>query len=60
MLKALPQVKSISIYTPNIHMIPFIPLKDLGGPGKATPFEDDVYVATSDPAGTIHCTVSRS
>ena len=59
-LKALPQVKSISIYTPNIHMIPFIPLKDLGGPGKATPFEDDVYVATSDPAGTIHCTVSRS
>ena len=30
MLKALPQVKSISIYS-NIHMIPFIPLKDLGG-----------------------------
>ena len=22
-------------------------------------FEDDVYVSTSDPAGTIHCTVSR-
>jgi len=57
-LKALPSVRSISIYTPNMHMIPFHALKQLGGPA-AQPFADDVYIATSDPAGTIHCTVSR-
>ena len=58
-LKAVPAVKAISIYTPNIHMIPFMALKQLGPPDKAQPFRDDVYVATSDPAGTIFCTVSR-
>jgi len=57
-LAAMPRVASISIFTPNIHMIPFTPLAQLGGQ-KAQPFEDDVFVATSDPAGTIHCTVSR-
>jgi len=57
-LKALPAVQTISIYTPNMHMIPFHPLKQLGG-AKASPFADDVYVSTSDPAGTIYCTVSR-
>ena len=53
-LQAVPQVQQISIYTPNIHMIPFHSLKALG-----EGFEDDVYVATSEPSGTIHCTVSR-
>ena len=53
-LKALPAVKDISIFTPNIHMIPFHPLEKLGDG-----FKDDVYVATSEPAGTIHCMVSR-
>lgn len=57
-LKAVPAVQSISIFTPNIHMIPFLPLKQLGGE-TAVPFADDVYVATSEPAGTIHCTVTR-
>lgn len=55
-LQAVPQVQQISIYTPNIHMIPAHSLKALNdGVG----FQDDVYVATSEPAGTIHCTVSR-
>ena len=55
-LKAVPQVQSVAIFTPNIHMIPFHALKQLGvGDG----FQDDVYVATSEPSGTIHCTVSR-
>ena len=40
-------------------MIPFMALKQLGPADKAAPFRDDVYVATSDPAGTIFCTVSR-
>jgi len=57
-LKAVPAVQTISIYTPNMHMIPFLPLKQLGG-ATAAPFEDDVYISTSDPAGTIFCTVSR-
>jgi urate oxidase len=57
-LQAIPAVQRISIYTPNMHMIPFLPLKQLGG-DTAAPFADDVYVSTSDPAGTIHCTVSR-
>ncbi len=54
-LSALPAVASISIDTPNIHMIPFTQLKNL----TSESFADDVYVATSEPAGTIHCTVSR-
>lgn len=53
-LSAEPQVASISIDTPNIHYIPFGQLKDMG-----EKFEDDVYIATSDPSGSIHCTVSR-
>ena len=39
-LKAVPAVQSIKIFTPNIHMIPFHPLKQLGGE-KATPFADE-------------------
>lgn len=61
-LEQLPDVESVSIYTPNMHMIPFMALKQLGRTHSGTEalsFEDDVYVATSDPAGTIHCTVSR-
>jgi len=54
-LAAAPSVSTISISTPNIHMIPFNQLKDLSG----APFNDDVYIATSDPAGTIYCTVAR-
>lgn len=57
-LRAVPVVQSIDIFTPNIHMIPFIALKALGG-AKAQPFSDDVYIATSEPAGTIHCVVTR-
>ena len=50
----MPAVKDISIFPPNIHMIPFMPLEKFG-----SKFQDDVYVATSEPAGTIKCTVSR-
>jgi urate oxidase len=53
-LKEVPLVQSVSIYTPNIHMIPAHSLKNFGDG-----FSDDVYVATSEPAGTIYCTVSR-
>lgn len=62
-LESIPTIQSVSIYTPNMHMIPFHALKSLGKTEKdqhgVGEFEDDVYVATSDPAGTIHCTVSR-
>ena len=58
-LKAAPRVASISIFTPNIHMIPMKQLSALGGPGQPG-FQDDVYIATSEPSGTISCTVDRS
>jgi hypothetical protein len=53
-LSAAMRVDKISIFTPNIHMIPFHALKSLG-----EEFSDDVYVATSEPCGTIFCTVAR-
>merc|ERR1712070_1068815 len=56
-LSAAPQVAAISIDTPNLHYIPAKFLSSLGD-GRMI-FEDDVFVPTSDPSGSIHCTVSR-
>lgn len=46
-------VQSIFIDTPNVHYIPVAPLGTAG-------FENDIFMPTSDPAGTICCTLSRS
>lgn len=53
-LKAAPDIADISIDTPNLHYLPFRSLESLGDK-----FEDDVFVPTDEPSGSIHCTVSR-
>jgi urate oxidase len=54
-LKAVQDVASISIDTPNLHYLPFQNLSAFG-----EKFEDDVFIPTSEPSGTIHCSVSRT
>ena len=44
-------VSSISLALPNLHFLPTLPAN--------IPFENDVYVATSEPHGSIMATVSR-
>ena len=44
-------VSSISLKLPNLHFLPTLPAN--------IPFDHDVYVATSEPHGTIEATVSR-
>ena len=51
-LDAVPGADSVHLLLPNLH---FIPANPPGG----TPFADDVYVATSEPHGTIEATVVR-
>jgi urate oxidase len=53
-LSAEPAIQSIDIDTPNIHYIPFSALSQLG-----EKFENDIFVPTNEPSGSIHCTVSR-
>ena len=53
-LKAAKDVACISIDTPNMHYLPFKSLEALG-----EKFADDVFIPTSEPSGTIHCTVTR-
>jgi urate oxidase len=48
-------VESIRLDTPNIHYLPMRALEALG-----EKFEDDVFIPTSEPSGTITCTVARS
>ena len=48
------QVESIAINTPNKHYIPFHQLKQLG-----ETFEDDIFVPTDEPSGSIFCKVIR-
>ena len=43
--------QSVTMDAPNIHFLPT--------PPAGIKFEDDVYIATSEPHGTIQCTVSR-
>ena len=54
-LKKCSQVDSIAISTPNKHYIPFHQLSRLG-----EVFEDDVFVPTDEPSGTIYCKVARN
>jgi urate oxidase len=50
-----PSVSTITINAPNLHQIPQIDLlKKLG-----EKFENDIYLPTSDPSGTIMVTVGR-
>lgn len=51
-LAAAPCVESITLTCPNIHFLPVLPA--------GIPFAHDVYVATSEPHGTIRATVGRS
>merc|ERR1712118_297293 len=53
-LQAAPTVQSISISTPNLHYLPAKLLEQLDAK-----FEDDVFIPTNEPSGTITCTVSR-
>ena len=53
-LQACPQIKTCKIDTPNLHYLPMKTLELLG-----EKFEDDVFVPTSEPSGTITCTVGR-
>ena len=53
-LAATPDIATISIETPNLHYLPCHALKVLG-----EEFEDDVFIPTSEPSGTITCTVTR-
>ncbi|GMH77594.1 hypothetical protein TL16_g07466 [Triparma laevis f. inornata] len=47
-------VKDIKIETPNKHYIPYRQLAQLG-----ETFEDDIFVPTDEPSGTIQCVVAR-
>jgi len=53
-LKSIPQIDKVTIDTPNIHYLPMTLLDKLG-----EKFEDDVFIPTSEPSGTITCTVGR-
>lgn len=53
-IAATDEVQTISISTPNLH---YLPCKALGVLGET--FEDDVFIPTSEPSGTITCTVGR-
>jgi urate oxidase len=51
-LARVPQMDSITLTLPNLHFLPLLPC--------GIPFEDDVYVSTSEPHGQIQATVTRS
>ena len=50
-LARVPAITSITLTLPNIHFLPTLPA--------GIPFDNDVYVATSEPHGNIQATVSR-
>ena len=52
-LKAAPELAEIDIDTPNLHYLPMKALDRLG-----EKFEDDIFVPTSEPSGSIKCTAS--
>ena len=51
-LARVPAMANITLTLPNLHFLPSLPAN--------IPFADDVYVATSEPHGTIQATVSRT
>jgi urate oxidase len=50
-IDAVPEVSSVFLNMPNLHFLPCSPL--------TSTFEDDVYVATSEPHGNIEAVVTR-
>jgi len=54
-LQAVPEVSSITLNMPNIHYLP-AKLLDAMGIHK---FEDDVFIPTDEPHGTIQATITR-
>jgi urate oxidase len=56
-LTVCPEVAEIKLDTPNKHYLPFHQLNILGS--DTVKFEDDVFVPTDEPSGTISCTVGR-
>lgn len=54
-LQAIPMIKTAKIDTPNLHYLPMKALDQLG-----EKFEDDVFICTREPSGTITCTVGRT
>ena len=60
-LTALPVVSTIKIDTPNKHYLPAKLLDNLGDRTgeEVLVWEDDVFIPTDEPSGTITCTVGR-
>ena len=50
-LNRVPQVDSVFLNMPNLHFLPIAPV--------GSSFDDDVYVATSEPHGNIEAVVTR-
>ena len=69
-IENIPEIESITLKMPNIHFLPWsMPGSNRGGEGTGTggaaqfggaAFEDDVYIATSEPHGIIEATISRN
>lgn len=51
-VKAVKPIDSVYLNLPNLH---FLPAKPVG-----VAFQDDVYIAASDPSGNIEAVVTRS
>ena len=51
-IEATEGIESVYLFMPNIHFLPCSPVNTKG-------FENDVFVATSEPFGTIQCTITR-
>ncbi len=49
---SVPEVSSVFLNMPNLHFIPVAPV--------TSDFDNDVYVATSEPHGNIEAVVTRS
>lgn len=47
----IPEIKSVFLNMPNLHFLPCNPV--------TSKFEDDVYVATSEPHGNIEAVITR-
>lgn len=55
-LKAVPEIRSITISLPNIHYLPCaLPVYAKNG----IEFDNDVYIPTDDPHGIIKATITR-
>ena len=66
-IENIPEIESITLKMPNIHFLPWsMPGSNRGGKGTGVAqfggaaFEDDVYIATSEPHGIIEATITRN